>query len=104
MVKTKKRLALIIAVLMLMSNCMGLLTNIAFAVQNNVTVEFSVEKDSSANLSDDGKTLNYECEDGSSYDFKLMQNGQAITLTRQNDPEHGDKYIAIGISSVEPND
>lgn len=101
MIKTKKTMALLIAVLMLMSNCMGLFTNIAFAVQNNVTVEFSVERDSSAKLSDDGKTLNYECADGSSYDFKLMQNGQAITLTKQNDPEHGDKYIATGISSNE---
>lgn len=103
MIKNKKTIALLIALLMLMSNFMGLLGNISIAVQENVTVEFSVENDSSAHLSDDGKTLNYECEDNSSYGFQLGQfvNDEfvPISLTKNNDPEHGDKYVATGITS-----
>ena len=101
MIKTKKPIALMIAVLMLMSNFIGLLGNISIAVSQNVTVEISVENDDSAHLSDDGKTLNYQCEDGSSYDFQLVKDGEAIVLTKNDDPTNGDKYVATGISSNE---
>ena len=103
MIKTKKNIALLIAVLMLMSNFMGLLGNISLAIQSNVTVEFSVENDGSAHLSENGKSLNYECDDHSSYDFQLGQfiNDEfvPIELTEQGNSQDGHKYIATGISS-----
>ena len=45
MIRRKKTLAALIAVLMLMSNFMGLLGHIAIAVRDNVTIEFSVSTD-----------------------------------------------------------
>ena len=106
MTKNKKVIALFIAILMLMSNFMGLAKNISIAVHENVTVTFSVENDGGAHLTDDGKTLNYRCEDDSSYDFQLVQEiieGNNVTyeplVLTLNNSSNGDTYTASNIPS-----
>ena len=101
MKRTSKMFAIAIVVIMLISNVVNLFTNISLAITSNVTVEFSADSDDKIILKNDGKTLNYTCSDNSSYDFQLVQNGQAIELEQINDPVNGDKYVATGISSNE---
>ena len=101
MLKTRKVIALVIAITMLMSNMSFLLGNVSMAIPNTITVEFSVDNDGAVELRDEGTVINYTCSDNSSYDFKLVQNGVPIPLQVQNDPQNGDKYIATGITSNE---
>lgn len=100
MMKNKKLIAMIISFIMVISNFTGIFSNISFAVQENVTVVFSADSDDNIHLKEDGKTLNYTCSDNSSYDFQLVQNGVALTLT-PNYNQNGNTYTATGISSNE---
>ena len=93
MIKQKKAIALMIAMLMVMSNFMGLLGNISLAIHENITVVFRGDNDSNIRLKEDGKTLNYICSDESSYDFQLIKNGEAVTITPHYN-ENGDTYTA----------
>ncbi len=101
MKKTNKMFAIAIVAVMLLSNLVGLATNISLAIQENVTVEFSTDNDGQTTLSDDGKTLTYTCSDSSSYRFQLVQNGEPIEFTKYPDPTNGDKYRTDVIASNE---
>lgn len=52
MIKSKKSIALLIAAIMLMSNFVGLLTNISLAIQSSVRVEICADSDGKITLSD----------------------------------------------------
>ena len=103
MLKNKKILAIIIVIAMLMSNMMFLFSNVSKAIQNNITVVFYADSDSSLKLENDNETLTYTHNSGRTYSFNLKQNDTNIKFTKKTEePEPGhfmDKYEATNISS-----
>ena len=99
MTKSKKLVAMLVIIALLMSNIILLLSNVSFAIKNDVTVEIGTDNDGGTTLSNDGKTLTYTCSDNSSYQFQLVKDGEPIQLTKYPDPVNGDKYKVTGIQS-----
>jgi len=102
MIKSKKIIAMLTVIAMLMSNIMFLLGNVSLAIQNNVTVVITADSDSSIKLENDNATLTYTCEDETTFSFNLKQGENNITFTKQTDEADGrfyDSYVATNISS-----
>lgn len=104
MKKSKKIIAILIIITMLISSVIVIASNMSMAIQNNVTVEISADSDSQIKLENDGKTLTYTCSNGKSYSFNLKDGDNLVSFERQTDEIDGryyDKYIASNISSNE---
>lgn len=103
MVKKQKILAMLLAIIMIMSNMVFLFSNVSKAIQNNVTVILRADNDSNLKLEDDNETLTYTHNSGKTYSFNLKQNETNIKFTKvTEEPEPGhfmDKYVASNISS-----
>lgn len=104
MKKSRKIVAMLIVVAIIMSSFMLLLGNVSKAVQTNVTVEICADSDSNLTLGADNKTLTYKRDDDSTFSFNLKQGDNDIILTKDTREAEGrffDYYVATGISSNE---
>ena len=117
MIKNKKPIALLIAVLMLMSNFMGLLGNISLALQNSVKLVIEADNDSDLKLYQNendletsqtgtGTVLKYTYHNGNEEEefvFRVKDGDSVKTITKvTEEPEQGhfhDTYVVDGVSN-----
>lgn len=106
MKKTSKFFAMLIVIAMLTSSFVTLISNVTFAAMENVTVVFTADSDSKLELSEDGKTLTYTCEDNTKFSISLQEDKTTDLVLRRETTEvepghYSDSYIIENVSSNE---
>lgn len=104
MKKTKKVIATLVIIAMVISSIIVIASNTSMATQNDVTVVISADSDSQIKLENDYKTLTYTCSNGKSYSFNLKNGDELVSFekqTEENDGRYYDSYVATNISSNE---